>query len=92
MYKQTQRAAAGHKHCRVIGKPADYAMKKREQYTAEDYHKPSDQIKPDWDLSGGVEDVVLYLTIGYRVAQAATFPEWRVGNEFRATREAMLNR
>ena len=74
----------------VIGRPAGYAMKMRNKYTAEDYHKPSDQIKPDWDLSGAVEDVVLYLTIGYRVAQAAKFPEWRVGNEFRATREAML--
>lgn len=76
----------------VIGRPADYAMKMRDKFTAEDYHKPSDQIKPDWDLSGAVEDVVLYLTIGYRVAQAAKFPEWRVGNEFRATREAMLKR
>ena len=74
----------------VIGKPADFAMKQREKYTNEDYHKPSDEIKPDWDLSGAIEDVQLYLTIGYRVAQASKFPEWRVGNEFRATREAQL--
>lgn len=74
----------------VVGKPADYAMTMRAKYTAEDYHKPSDDVKPGWDLSGAVEDVVLYLVIGYRVAQAAKMPEWRVGNEFRATREAML--
>jgi Zn-dependent M28 family amino/carboxypeptidase len=76
----------------VIGKPADYAMKQRERYTNEDYHKPSDEIKPDWDLSGAIEDVRLYLTIGYRVAEASKFPEWRVGNEFRAIREASLKR
>ena len=74
----------------VIGKPAGYGMQKREEYTANDYHKPSDQIKPDWDLSGAVDDLRLFLTMGYRVAQAARFPEWRPGNEFRATREAQL--
>jgi Zn-dependent M28 family amino/carboxypeptidase len=76
----------------VIGKPADYGMKQREAYTANDYHKPSDEIKPDWDLNGGVEDLRLFLTIGYRVAQAAKYPEWRAGNEFRAVREAQLKR
>jgi Zn-dependent M28 family amino/carboxypeptidase len=74
----------------VIGKPADFAMKQRERYTSEDYHKPSDEIRPDWNLEGAVQDVRLYLTIGFRVAQAAKYPEWRAGNEFRATREAAL--
>jgi Zn-dependent M28 family amino/carboxypeptidase len=73
-----------------IGKPAGFGKEKLDQFTANDYHKPSDQIKPDWDLNGGVEDLRLFLTIGYRVAQAEKFPEWRAGNEFRATREAQL--
>ena len=76
----------------VIGKPADFAMTKRAQWTSEDYHKPSDEIKPDWDLTGSLDDIRLYLTIGYRVAQAEKYPEWRVGNEFRAIREAMLRK
>jgi Zn-dependent M28 family amino/carboxypeptidase len=76
----------------LIGKPAGYAMQKREQYTANDYHKPSDEIKPDWDLSGAVDDLRLFLTIGYRVAQATKYPGWRPGNEFRAIREAQLSR
>ena len=74
----------------VIGKPADFGMKMRARFTTEDYHKPSDEIKADWDLSGAVEDMQLYLTIGYRVAQANKFPEWRAGNEFRAIREASV--
>jgi Zn-dependent M28 family amino/carboxypeptidase len=74
----------------VIGKPADFAMKQRERYTNEDYHKPSDEIRPEWNLDGAVQDVRLYLTIGFRVAQAEKYPEWRPGNEFRATREAAL--
>ncbi len=72
------------------GKPADYGMKRRDDYTTNDYHKPSDQIKPFWDLSGTVADLDLFLTIGYRVANAAKMPEWRVGNEFRAIRETSL--
>ena len=73
-----------------IGKPAGYGMKMRDEYTANDYHKPSDEIKPGWDLSGAVQDLDLFLTMGYRIANAAQFPEWRVGNEFRAAREKQL--
>ena len=73
-----------------IGKPADYGQKKRDEYTDHDYHKPSDQIKPDWDLSGAVEDGKLFLAMGYRLAQADKFPEWKPGNEFRSIREASL--
>ena len=88
--KQGVPAFYAHVGVDVIGKPADYGMRMRERYTSEDYHKPSDEIKPDWDLSGAVEDVQLYLIIGYRVALAGKFPEWRAGNEFRATREAQV--
>ena len=73
-----------------VGKPADYGQKVRDDYTEHDYHKPSDQVRPDWDLSGAREDLKLFLAVGYRVAQAGTFPEWKAGDEFKAKREAML--
>lgn len=73
-----------------IGKPAGYAMQKREEYTTRFYHKPQDDIKPDWDLAGAVEDVTLFATMGWRVANATTWPAWRPGNEFRAIREKSL--
>lgn len=76
----------------VIGKPAGYGLAKREEYTANDYHAPQDEIKPDWNMSGAVQDLQLLLTMGYRVGNADRFPEWRKGNEFRAAREAMLKR
>jgi Zn-dependent M28 family amino/carboxypeptidase len=75
-----------------IGKPAEYGQQKRDEYTKNDYHKPSDKIKPDWDLSGAVEDSQVLLAVGYRVANADKFPEWKPGNEFKAKREAMLKR
>ncbi len=74
----------------VKGKPADFSMRRRERYTSQDYHKPSDEVKPDWNLEGAVEDLRLVLSMGWRIAQADRYPEWRPGNEFRAIREESL--
>jgi Zn-dependent M28 family amino/carboxypeptidase len=62
----------------------------RRTYTAEDYHKPSDEIKSDWDLSGMVEDAQLLFSVGYRVANAKTLPVWNSGSEFKAKRDEMM--
>ena len=75
-----------------IGKDAAYSKTKRDEYTANDYHKPSDQIKPDWDLSGAVDDAHLLMAVGYNVANAERFPEWKAGNEFKAARDRMMKR
>jgi len=75
-----------------IGKPAGWGMKKRDEYTVHDYHKPSDEIKPDWDMSGAVEDLRLFMTVGYRVANADKYPEWKPGTEFKAKRDAMMRK
>jgi Zn-dependent M28 family amino/carboxypeptidase len=75
-----------------VGKPADYGRRMRDDYTEHRYHKPSDVVLPDWDLSGAREDLKVFFAIGYRVAQASKYPEWKPGNEFRAKREAMLRK
>jgi Zn-dependent M28 family amino/carboxypeptidase len=69
-----------------IGKPPGWGLEMRDKYTREDYHKPSDKIKPYWDLSGAVEDLYLLGEVGYRVANAQTFPAWKPGSEFKAKR------
>jgi len=73
-------------------KPAEYSQKVRDNWTSNVYHTPKDVVTPDWDLSGAAQDVKLLLAVGYRVAQADKFPEWKPGNEFKATRDKMLNR
>jgi Zn-dependent M28 family amino/carboxypeptidase len=75
-----------------IGQPAGYGMKKREEYIANDYHKPSDEIKPGWDLSGGVEDLQLLLETGRVIADGKEWPEWKSGSEFKARRDVMLRK
>ena len=72
------------------GKDARYGTQKRDEYTNRDYHSPSDEVKDDWDLTGAVDDARLLMAVGYRVANASTWPEWAPGNEFRAAREKML--
>jgi Zn-dependent M28 family amino/carboxypeptidase len=72
------------------GKPEGYGRKKRDEYVARDYHAPSDEIKPDWEMSGAAQDCEFYMRVGYLVANAAKYPEWNPGTEFRATRERML--
>jgi len=75
-----------------VGKSADWGTKKRDEYTEKDYHAPSDEVKPDWDLSGAVDDAQLLMAVGYRVANADRLPEWKPGNEFKAKRDAMLKK
>jgi Zn-dependent M28 family amino/carboxypeptidase len=73
-----------------IDKPENFGRQKRDEYTARDYHKVSDEMKPDWDLAGAVEDLQLLVEVGYRVAQGDRYPEWKPGTEFKAKREEML--
>jgi len=73
-----------------IGKDASYGQTKRDEYTANDYHKPSDEVKPDWDLSGAAEDTRMLFLVGFNVANTPALPEWKPGTEFKAKREASL--
>ena len=73
-----------------IGRPEGWGLQQKQRYTREDYHKPSDVVKPDWDFSGAVEDMQLYFLVGYGVANEPKLPEWKPGAEFKARREAML--
>ena len=72
--------------------PPGFGKQKRDDYTANDYHAPSDHVKPDWELGGYAEHAKLLMAVGYRVAQADMYPEWKPGNEFRAIREKSLAR
>jgi Zn-dependent M28 family amino/carboxypeptidase len=73
-----------------VGKPASYSQQVRDAYTNKRYHQPADVITPEWDLSGAAEDNKMLFAVGYRVAQADKYPEWKPGNEFKAIRDAQL--
>lgn len=69
-----------------IGKPAGWGMNMRDQYTANDYHKPSDKVKDYWNMSGAVQDAQMFFLVGYRVAQGEFTPQWSAKSEFRGAR------
>jgi Zn-dependent M28 family amino/carboxypeptidase len=71
-------------------RPADYGERVRGAYIRDDYHKPSDEVKPDWDMAGIVEDTRLTFRVGLAVANGSEWPTWSAGSEFRAKREESL--
>ena len=74
----------------VIGKPPGWGKEQQERFEATDYHQPSDELRPEWDLAGAVEDAQLFFYLGLKVANAARMPAWKPGDEFEGTRQRAL--
>jgi Zn-dependent M28 family amino/carboxypeptidase len=75
---------------KFIGMPGDFADRMINDYIANRYHKPSDEVQPDWTFEGAAQDTAFLLNFGLRVANGDTWPEWRAGNEFKPKRDQML--
>ncbi|MAM85106.1 MAG: peptidase M28 [Acidobacteria bacterium] len=69
-------------------KKEDWGLDMRERYTAEDYHKVSDEVKEYWNLAGAVDDLELFYEMGRELANGEEWPEWSESSEFRTVREA----
>lgn len=83
-------AGSGVQH---VEKGEKWGMEQIENYIREKYHKPSDEFDPNWDLSGALDDLHMYFTLGYRLSMEDTFPNWKEGSEFKLKRDAdMQNR
>ena len=75
----------------LLSRP-ETAPLKSDEYDSTDYHQVTDEVHPDWDLSGAVQDVQLVFEVGYEVANGDKFPEWKQGSEFKAKRDSMLKK
>jgi Zn-dependent M28 family amino/carboxypeptidase len=73
-------------------RPGEYGRQVRDDWTTNRYHTPKDIVTSEWDLSGAAEDLKLLFAVGYRVAEAGKFPEWKPGNEFKAIRDSALGK
>ena len=69
-----------------VGKPKNYGAERRAEYIADDYHQPTDVVKPGWDLRGAVEDLQVLLAVGDQVAQANDRPAWKADAIWRPDR------
>lgn len=83
-------ASGGYDHAE---KGKDYAMQKQKEFTANHYHKPSDQYDPiRWDFGGMMQDAHLFLQLGWRLATTDIRPQWKATSEFKARRDEDLKR
>ncbi|AMY12328.1 Aminopeptidase S [Luteitalea pratensis] len=64
------------------GPRAAKAREISEAYNATRYHQPSDEISPDWDWTGAVEDTQLLAELGWRIAALPRMPAYKPGDQF----------
>jgi Zn-dependent M28 family amino/carboxypeptidase len=72
----------------LLSRP-ETAPLRSDEFDSTDYHQVTDEIHPDWELSGAVQDVQLVFEVGYQVANGDKLPEWKPGSEFKAKRDSM---
>ena len=65
-----------------VGRPDGWGKAQDEDYTAHRYHQPSDEYRPDWDLSGATQLADIVLGFGTSLANAPALPTWSAGAEF----------
>ena len=60
-------------------------------YTANDYHKPTDEVRDDWDWEGIEQDMDIFTNFIDDLANSGEYPNWYIKSEFRALRDASRN-
>jgi Zn-dependent M28 family amino/carboxypeptidase len=73
----------------LLSRPPNAPLRS-DEFDLHDYHQVTDEVHPDWDLSGAVQDVHLLFDVGVQVANLDKIPEWKPGNEFKPKRDAMM--
>ena len=74
-----------------IDRPPEWGRQQQNHYTEINYHQPSDEYDPSWNLDGMIQDAQLGYWTGLAIANADEMPVWNEGDEFEAARlEALL--
>jgi Zn-dependent M28 family amino/carboxypeptidase len=70
-----------------IGRPKEWGRTMADEWLKAHYHQPSDELTPDWNFDGMIEDTQLGFFAGLAVAQADAMPAWLPGDEFAKLRQ-----
>ncbi|MFI5168432.1 MAG: M28 family peptidase [Thermoanaerobaculales bacterium] len=65
-----------------IGRPPGWGREAQNAWLRAHYHQPSDELTPDWNFDGLIEDAQLGFYVGLAVASADQPPAWVPGSEF----------
>jgi Zn-dependent M28 family amino/carboxypeptidase len=71
-------------------RPAGWGEQQQEEYTANRYHQPQDELLPWFTMEGATQQIRVILRAGLAVANAPTQPRWSAGSEFQAAGEARV--
>ena len=71
-----------------LGRPSGWGLQQSEDYTAHRYHQPSDEYRPDFDLTGAVQLAEIVYRFGASIANAESVPTWNADAEFKVLRDA----
>jgi Zn-dependent M28 family amino/carboxypeptidase len=69
-----------------VDRPPGWGKEQIDHFTDVNYHQPTDEYDPSWNLDGMIEDAKLGFWVGLAVANADEMPTWHPGDEFEATR------
>ena len=76
-----------------VEKGKEYGKQLQDEYTAQYYHKASDQYDPSrWNLDGAVDDVQLLYNVGKSLSNSDKWPGWKEGSEFKAVRDGYMKK
>ncbi len=69
-----------------VDRPEGWGAEQVNHFTDVDYHQPTDEYDPSWNLEGMVVDAVAGYWTGLAIANADEMPTWTPGDEFEAVR------
>ena len=70
-----------------VGKGREWGEQQDADYTGKRYHQPSDEYRPDFDLSGAVQLARVVLRMGLSLANSDERPTWNADAEFKSVRD-----
>jgi len=69
-----------------VGRPAGWGTQQEERYTSQNYHQPSDEYRPDFDLTGAAQLAAIVSRFGKWLGDSSVVPTWNPDAEFRSMR------
>jgi len=69
-----------------VDRPPGWGRQQMDIHNNVDYHQPSDEYDPNWNLDGMIQDALVGFWTGLAIANADEMPTWNEGDEFEAVR------
>jgi Zn-dependent M28 family amino/carboxypeptidase len=73
------------------GPDPEKSKRLKDEYTEKRYHQPGDEIQPEWDYTGAIEDMKLLAELGWRVANSREMPAYKSNEQFARPRQSGTN-